>query len=37
MLLYVHRNHQVYYGRGAQDGNLDFSRTVLVGELKTMF
>ena len=23
VLLYVHRNHQAYYGRGAQDGHLD--------------
>ena len=24
MLLYVHRNHQAYLGRGVQDGYLDF-------------
>ena len=24
MLLYVHRNHKAYSGRGAQDGHLDF-------------
>ena len=24
MLLYVHRNHEAYLGRGAQDGHLDF-------------
>ena len=24
VLLYVHRNHQAYWGRGAQDGHLDF-------------
>ena len=24
MLLYVHRHHEAYYGRGAQDGHFDF-------------
>ena len=24
VLLYVHRDHKDYYGRGAQDGHLDF-------------
>ena len=24
ILLYVHRNHEAYQGRGAQDGHLDF-------------
>ena len=23
-MLYIHRNHEAYWGRGAQDGHLDF-------------
>ena len=30
MLLYVHRDHKDYYGRGVQDGHLDFDTVQLL-------
>ena len=31
MFLYIHRDHQDYWGRGAQDGHLDFHAAPELG------